>query len=210
MLENMKVSELRDYFRKQGKDPTHEIMSYICMPESYEEFIDYLYRDIEEAILELEGSRNYCAKDSEERLTLSIVSFLKANRYLASSEENQSGHCDLTVKLKGYTWLGEAKIYSSPSVLFKGFKQLTTRYSAGTYQASCGGLLIYIRKQNACKIMSGWSDFLRDKQKDVNINICSSNNPLRFITTHVHSASGLDYTVKHMGVVMHFDPKDRK
>lgn len=81
--------------------------------------------------------------------------------YKASHDTFHNGHVDIYVQYKHFIWLGEAKIYGSPTKVFDGFLQLTTRYSSSSSDNYHGGMLIYIQdtKLSSIEILDGWKKF---------------------------------------------------
>lgn len=181
--------------------------------DDYDCFIKVLYEDLDDAIRHIEGNRDARQGDTEDRTTEEIAGFLFARGYLASHDSMRSGHCDLTVANRyGFEWLGEAKKHSDYDYLWGGFKQLTTRYSTATPSSSSGGMLIYIRTEKpASDVMSEWRSRLGNHGlPEYSDTDCGRRKGLTFYSIHKHEVSGLPYTVRHMGVLMKFDPKDRK
>ena len=178
---------------------------------SYETFVDVLHRDIDLCILQMEEEPKIRQNDCEDRLSTDIVNMLRCYSYDASREQSIGGHCDISVRhANGFLWLCEAKIHSSYEHLIKGFNQLCTRYSSGTPDTDKGGILIYIKNQNTQSVISAW----RNKLSEMNLSEfyeweCPSRKELAFFSSHMHESSGRPYIVRHMGVVLHFDPKDR-
>jgi hypothetical protein len=189
---------------------------------SYDEFIEQLYQDIDSGIVNLEQNKNYISDNgnqkslSEDQISLILISFLNGKNYDASHDTNCNGHCDILIKKKNYAnqdyfWLGEAKIHGSYNDIEKGFEQLCWRYSTGTTSASNGGVIIYIKTNDAANVIRTWRDRLATLNLPNYTNSdCNKRPQLAFYSTHKHESSGLDYRVRHMGVVLHFNPIDRK
>lgn len=179
--------------------------------KNYNFFIEKLYQDIDEVTVVIERGRDVRRDDSEDRTTEEIVSFLIGRGYAATANSHQSGHCDVTVENRaGLVWLGEAKKHSDYDYLWKGFNQLTTRYSTGAPTSSSGGMLIYIRTQKpASDVIEEWRQRLGVQDlTDYVDSDCSKRPGLSFYSQHRHEVSGLTYSVRHMGIMMSFDPKD--
>jgi hypothetical protein len=180
------------------------------LANTYEEFIKVLYKDIDNIISILEENPELRKDDSEDRLTIEIISNLRCQGYDASHEQKHGGHTDILVKKNNYIWIGEAKIHSSYDYLWQGFQQLTTRYSTGNDNQKDGGLLIYIKNKNAKSIMDKWKDFLKDKSLPEYKCIPCSQKQLAFFSEHIHEKSGLPFRVRHIPVLLYFNPKDQK
>jgi len=177
---------------------------------SYEAFVKQLYVDIDHIIVLLEDDRKDISdlqKNGEDKITNMIKRDLLVIGYDATHDEVYGGHVDLLVKKNNYRWIGEAKIHRGPKYLQQGMEQLITRYTTGNGNQSCGGLLIYIFNKNAKKVMDQW------KERVVNSGCCSiescSVKTLAFLSTRNHRSSGLPFTVRHIPVLLHFDPDDK-
>lgn len=180
--------------------------------ESYEDFVEVLNDDLDSIIFGLQENPELLRKDSEDRLTTEIKRTLRLLGYQATHDEKIRGHSDLVVRgSRNYLWLGEAKIHSSYNYLFQGFQQLTTRYSTGESNQSVGGLIVYIRRNNAAGTMKTWRTRLKQqKLTEYSDTDCTKRPGLAFHTTHKHQASGTAFHVRHMAVMLGFDPKDKK
>lgn len=181
------------------------------LADSYEKFIFALYQDIERIICNIEENPELRKNDNENRLTIDIVNQLRCIGYDASHDEKIGGHADICVKKNNYIWIGEAKIHSSYPYILQGFQQLCTRYSNGGSNRKEGALIIYIFSKDAKGIMDKWKQHLLDSNeyKD-NIEIEEQMDLYRelcFYSKHKHSASGLDFRVKHIPVLLNFDPQ---
>ncbi|MDL5366576.1 hypothetical protein QSH18_13295 [Xanthomonas sp. NCPPB 2654] len=178
----------------------------------YDSFVDALESDLESLIKTIEEGASLRTKDGEDRLTDELILGLKAMGYQASHDTYINGHSDIVVssKFNHYTWIGEAKIHDSYQWLYEGFCQLATRYSIGTYDGHRGGLVIYIRNVDAEGVVLKWREELVTRSAGtfgkISITPDHQKNPLRFESAHKHSKSGLDYRVRHFGVVMNFSP----
>ena len=184
------------------------------LAQTYDDFILVLYKDIDKigGLMEENPELLKGTDDKEEdRLTIEIIRILKFAGYTASHDEKIGGHCDLVVKKRNWTWIGEAKIYRDTySWLYKGFQQLSTRYSTGGYNNCQGGLLIYIRVARAKQIMDNWKSHLEENEKINNIQFFQcSVNPLSFYSEHLHQRTDLPFKMRHIPFCLHFDPKDK-
>lgn len=182
------------------------------LADSYEDFIEALRIDIDEIVSKLQENPELLSEDGEDRLTSEIKRSLTHMGYKATHDEKIGGHSDLAVRgQKNYLWIGEAKIHSSYDYLYQGFQQLTTRYSTGDVNQDQGGMLIYIRNRDANAVVTNWRQHLRDKTLDsFEESDCKHRPNFAFITKHNHSRSGTPFTVRHIGVILGFDPQDRR
>ena len=178
---------------------------------TYPDFIEVLYEDVDSILSVMQENPELLLDDGEDRLTINIIGSLKVMGYEAYHEPKIGGHTDLSVRSKrAHLWLGEAKVHSSYQHLFDGFQQLTTRYSTGDVNQDEGGMIIYIRNMNSAQVMTRWREDLAERGVD---GIKFFDSPIRpdhvFYTSHLHERSSRNYTVRHMGVILGFNPKDQ-
>jgi hypothetical protein len=175
-----------------------------------DDLIRNLYKDIDKVISQIQENPELRQEDNEDRLTIDIVNQLRILEYNVSHETKIGGHADIVIRKNDFLWLGEAKIYrDNNNYLWEGFLQLTTRYSIGDYNQENGGLLIYIRQEDASSIMKNWQNYLLEKSlPDYSFRLCKMRS-LAFISTHKHEKSGLLFHVRHIPVMLHFAPKDK-
>lgn len=184
--------------------------------ESYDNFKVLVRKELDYAISKLEQNGNKVTFDlTEDQLTLYLLAHVE-NRFLgleASHEKNQRGHCDISITLADFIWHGEAKKHSSYLYLFKGYAQLTERYSTGTVNSASGGLIIYTKNKSCLDMMKSWEDFLVKNAPRIHgcnkvaISKCGKN-PLVFYSQHSHTITKLAYQVIHYPVVLHHKPVD--
>jgi hypothetical protein len=150
--------------------------------------------------------------DGEDRLSIELISILRAMNYDAEHEPKIGGHCDITVRgQQNFLWIGEAKIHKDYDYLYKGFQQLTTRYSTGDVGQNCGGLIVYIRNKDAKSVVANWRTHLENQKLDEYIHHdCAKRPELNFYSAHKHDRSGLPFHVRHIAVLLRFDPRDRR
>jgi hypothetical protein len=186
------------------------------LAETYEDFIQCLYDDLENILCNIEKNPEYRQEDKEDRLTVDIVNGLHNLGYDASHDEKQGGHTDILVKKHNFIWIAEAKKVTSANstYLFKGFQQLVTRYSNGNSNQNEGSLLVYIFCSNAKNVMEMWEEYLsKSEHYKENIRIekgIDKNRQITFRSINKHPSSGLDYIVRHIPVLLYFNPKDKK
>src|SRR5919202_1067547 len=172
-------------------------------------FIRKFYQDLDKGIYQIQENPELRQSDKEDRLTIDIVNQLCCLGYEASHDPKIGGHVDIIVRKSDFLWLGEAKIYSDNNYLWQGFQQLTTRYSIGDSNQRNGGLLIYIREEDASSIMKKWQNYLLEKRlHNYSFRPCQMRS-LAFISTHRHERSGQDFHIRHIPVMLHFAPKDK-
>ncbi len=182
------------------------------LANSYEDFVQVLYDDIDSIVAELQLNPELVADDGEDRLSVELKRTLKHMGYIATHDEKIGGHSDIVVKnSRNFLWIGEAKVHSSYDYLYQGFQQLTTRYSTGDKNQDRGGMLIYIRTMDAAGVIAQWREHLRSKELiDYSEADCAARAAFTFFTTHKHDRSGEPFHVRHVGIILGFDPKDRR
>lgn len=177
---------------------------------TYEEFVKNIQYALDRSISYIEENPGVRLEDSEDRTTIEIVGNLQQRGYDADHDTKVNGHVDIVIRHRaGYQWLGEAKKGNGYTWVHQGFEQLCTRYSRGTPDQNQGGILIYIRTKNAKSFISKWKDHLTShaEWQDLRFEECTEKPGLYFYTEHRHDSSGLTYRVRHMGIVLHHDPK---
>ena len=175
----------------------------------YDSFLDHLYTELDLAITRLEENRELRKNDSEDRLTLDIVDWLKARGFYAEHDSQIGGHVDIVVRKNNYLWLGEAKIRRGNSNLWDGFLQLCTRYATGDTNQKEGGLLIYAREPNTSHQMNTWEEHLKSKALPEYSSAPCPKRSLSFFSVHNLEMSGQEFRVRHMPVMLYFEPKDK-
>lgn len=181
---------------------------------SFEEFVNILYKDIDLAIFELESNCQLMQKDSEDKLSAFIVSQLKRAGHNASLGTTGGGNKDITVlgKDPSWSWIGEAKKYHSVTNLQEALLQLATRYKNVDATKAQGGILAYILRPNASKLMNEWKDNVsktKTNLDNLSFTACTQRPQMAFYTSHNHSSTGLPFVIRHMGVALHFAPEDK-
>lgn len=198
---------------------TLDQMAAICPPlgqflerqfvKTYDDFSDILYNDIDRIIYKMQENAELRHEDGEDRLTIDIVNMLNVMGYNASHDEKHGGHTDILIKKQSFLWIGEAKKHSNYNYLWEGFQQLNTRYSTGDDNQQEGGIIIYITNKDANSVMIKWNEHLAEKKlPDYEANPCKKRK-LTFLSTHQHEKSGLKFKVRHMPVLLHFEPQDK-
>lgn len=192
-------------------------------PESYQDFIELLYSDLDVILREIQASRKLTVKkypkvDSddtvfkvfEDDINTQIVRDLKLLNYDAVHDKFDNGHVDIHVEISGFPfkWLGESKIWKGVSKIEGGFKQLLEDYSTGEDNANCGGVLIYAvdTDHNTNQMLKIWYNDLDEASKDTSRNQnlqgltleWPDHNKNIFYSNQIHPHSGLSgYRVRH-------------
>ena len=205
-IENLSLLQLKQF---EQDIPALAGFPSRVLATDYDGFINILYFDIDKIIFQIEENPELRQDDKEDRLTIDIKNQLCCMGYNASHDTKIGGHADLVVKKGNFTWIGEAKIHSSYNYLWEGFLQLTTRYSTGNCNQRDGGIFIYIRNKDASSIIEKWKTHLLSKELPNYTYKASKNGELSFFSTHKHQGSGKDFKIRHMPVMLYFQPQDK-
>lgn len=205
ILQDLSLGQLEQL----AHDPNFATFLSGLLVQTYDDFIEVLYKDIDLSIKNLEESAELYQKCEEDLLSHVIATYLRGKGYSATHDEKHRGHCDILVRKGNYKWIGEAKIHGAYDTLFKGFQQLNTRYSTGDINQTAGGMIIYIRGKNAKRVMETWETHLKGKNLPDLITDTPPRESLAFFSTHTHEGSGLSFKVRHMPVLLYFNPEDR-
>lgn len=191
-------------------DPNAKRFLSNLLCSTYEDFVALVYENLEEAALYMEEDAAIRIKDGEDRLTSDLILFFRARGFTATHDEKINGHSDVVIKKRNFMWLGEAKIHSDYDYLFQGFNQLCTRYSTGNSSSKNGGLIIYVRNKDVKNVIDTWKIRLSEKNlEDYDTSECEERKELSFYSVHKHSKSGLIYKVKHLAIILNFEPMDK-
>jgi hypothetical protein len=191
-----------------GSTPDMIRFKYITAT-SHEQRLHAVEAAIDWIVAEMSKSARHNADSTEDALTTQIVINLRAIGFQASHDADVGGHCDIVVEgVEKFLWLAEAKIHGSYKWLFKGFQQLTTRYSTGMPGQDAGAMIIYCKGPRIDRMMSAWSKHLVENQPGAKIFPCDGN-PTVFVSLHIHVRTGARFKVRHVPVSLYFDPKDR-
>ncbi len=209
--EEMSLAELAEM---EQWAPDLAAFAKLTLATTFDQFVDALNQDIDQGVRLMEDDPGVRINDGEDRLTADLLTFLTGRGYDVTHDEKIGGHCDLVVKHRrqSFRWLGEAKVHKNDyGYLRQGFDQLCTRYARGTPDSPQGGLIIYIRQPKASSVVSTWRSKLTGAGlEEFAHRDCSRRPGLSFFSCHTHKTSGLPYTVRHIGVVLHFNPEDRR
>ena len=179
---------------------------------SYAKFVEVLHADLNEASRRMEGDRGTLYGLGEDQLTLFLKVQLEAYGYDVEAGAQRSGSVDLTVKRRqfGWTWIAEAKILPPFENAHQGFLQLTTRYSSGDSEDARGGLIVYVKADNAASKIKNWRRHLERKgHQGLAASDCPHRPNLAFYTKHLLQSTGLPMLVRHMGMALFFKPEDK-
>lgn len=178
----------------------------LCDGGAYLDFIDQLYKDIDEAIFALQASRDLRQEDNEDRITQDILIDLGRLGYKAIHDGKTGGHVDLCIYLGPHSWIAEAK---KDGNFPEGLLQLTTRYvqASGNFANDHAGLFFYLVKTaDALGTLNRWRSKLTEGG-----SVCSdcTRNMLAFYSKHKLPGPGTDILVRTMVVSLHHRPLDK-
>lgn len=180
--------------------------------KSYEEFVEVLYEEIDIVISKIERNPQFYYDDEEDKITHHIVTSLQDRNYDAEQGAAGGGSVDITVSGKEdlWSWIGEAKIYRSLKDLQEGYAQLTTRYRTASPNFNCRGMLVYIQRKDAAKLMKEWGeDLAKMGLDDYGRSNCSKRPMLAFFTTQKDASSGTPMLIRHNGICLYHIPEDK-
>lgn len=199
--------------------PPHSLdvmLRHLACEISYESFVKRLYQDIDKVISMIIDQSETYLNSTEPQITGAIHMGLRCKEYDAQLDADRNGNADISVVYKSYKWIAEAKFSDGGNTyLYKGFTQLVERYSKGEANADSGGMLIYIKPikkgQNEAKTIQAWRDYLLATNAPLGQPITCTTCALKhsnFISTHSHTTTGYNYSVRHMPVTLHHIPRD--
>lgn len=187
----------------------------LAAERGYESWIDRLYKDIDHIVKEvIYPTASYRQDDGEDRYNTEIANNLKIMGYQAAHDKWTNGHPDIFVENAGYgyKWTGESKIHSGYDYLLEGYKQLCERYSSGFDNEQCGAVLIITDNIDINALMTKWRQHLSEdveyQEKGVRVWNCPVDTNC-FYSSHSHSTSGGEYTVRHIPITIRFKPTDK-
>lgn len=183
-----------------------QVIATVAMP-SYSDWADNVEQAIAIAGSKLATKRNYLAP-SEDNLTSALLLMLDGLGFDAEMLM-VNGNCDVVVKLEDYLWLGEAKLDTSVSWLWKGYLQLTTRYATGQRLQDRGGMIIYCVNDAVPTTMAGWKAALAAELAQPEDEFeCWAGSDQAFRSEVSVLPTGRPMIVLHQGVAMLHAPQD--
>ncbi|MCP1214307.1 hypothetical protein [Acetobacter okinawensis] len=199
---------LRDLLNRADEDEPFQIKLGLQTAELDSEKLEYIERAVEWTISEMVMHRKHKQGLSEDQRTVEIVSQLRALGLKATHDEEIGGHADIAIRLKGgFLWIAEAKNWRGCAWIFKGFRQLLTRYATGLHSQDNGAVLIYFEEENAKNLMEKWKVSLL-KQTAITTRIIK-NFRIGFRSEHTHKGTGIDFNVRHFAVPLYWNPEDK-
>ncbi|CAN7568634.1 hypothetical protein LJR129_004132 [Acidovorax sp. LjRoot129] len=176
-------------------------------PSSYQSFLDTVHACMDRATVEVQRAAQYLYSADEDTITTFIVSNLRAQQLDAEHDSDSGGHVDVFIQDadKKFTWAAEAKIDSSADWVQGSIPQLMDRYADGTVGADQGGILIYIKNEDAANYMLQWRNHVVTKYsgiakfRDWN---CSTRHPYSFFSECVYNKTGQLFGIRHIGLTL--------
>ena len=155
----MTLAALKEH---EALNPQMPQFAHRMTAQTYSDFIETLYVQLEAFMRDLERDRNYYQDASENLLNSSVARHFRALGYIADFDKNNGGHADITVQFADYEWIGEGKIVRSVdnSYLTKGYEQLIYRYGLGKPKANQAAVLIYSFGPDTPKVLGKWAEHL--------------------------------------------------
>lgn len=198
---------LRDMLNRAHNNTAFDVQLRMQSAETHEQILKQLERALEMAINLLVKNRKYKQGQSEDALTTDIVSLLNMNGIPAYHDVKIGGHTDISVEMRNnFLWIGEAKHWTGKSWVFKGFRQLMTRYATGLPGQDQGAIIIYFEQQDAAALLGKWRASLASLTK-ITGEILEVND-LQFNSAHPHKGTGRTFDIKHYGVPLYWKPED--
>ena len=199
---------LRDLLNRAYHNTPADIQLRLSAATTQKEFLEQIERAVDWSISRLVQGRKHHQDMSEDQRTVAIVDMLGAMGIQAKHDAEIGGHTDISIELRdGFLWLAEAKNWTGCSWIFKGYRQLMTRYSTGMPNQDQGAIIIYFEQEGASTLMSKWKKSLGDR---VTFTAETSDiSEVAFRTTHNHRGVGRSYHVKHLGVPLYWNPEDK-
>lgn len=191
-------------------NPATSLILRRTLANTYEEFIDVLYKDLDQLIQVLQERKQIYYDAKEDEITMYLVDMLKQRQYRVEHDTKIGGHVDIVIRgtYNEFLWLGEAKRDGGSGWLEEGMQQLCTRYSDGTEGRNHGGIIVYVQGKFASRIFQNWRDrlALTTDFDEIKITDCTRNPSAAFVSTHNHETSGRPYYVRHMSVALFHKP----
>lgn len=199
---------LRDMLNRAYNNTAYDVQLRMQSADTHEEILKQLERALTMAIGHLVRNRKYKQGQSEDALTTDLVSMLNMNGIPAFHDVKIGGHTDISVEMRdGFLWIGEAKHWTGKSWVFKGFRQLMTRYATGLPNQDNGAIIIYFEKEKPSELLTKWRTSL-GKLSELTGDIREVNE-LQFNSAHPHKGTGRTFNVKHYGVPLFWNPEDQ-
>lgn len=198
---------LRDMLNRAYNNTAYDVQLRMQSADTHAEILKQLERALALAIGHLVKNRKYKQNQSEDALTTDIVSLLNMNGIPAYHDVKIGGHTDISVEMRdGFLWIWEAKHWTGKSWIFKGFRQLMTRYATGIPGQDQGAIIIYFEQDNPSALLSKWRMSLANLVELT--GTIEEVNELQFKSAHPHKGTGRTFHVKHHAIPLYWNPED--
>lgn len=198
---------LRDMLNRAHNNTAFDVQLRMQSADTHEEILKQLERALALAVGLLVRNRKYKQGQSEDALTTELVSLLNMNGIPACHDAKIGGHTDISVEMKdGFLWIGEAKHWTGKSWIFKGFRQLMTRYATGLPGQDQGAVIIYFDQERPSELMGKWRNSLA--KITATAGKVEEIDELNFKSSHLHKGTGRTFHVKHLGIPLYWNPED--
>ncbi len=185
----------------------YEVQLRMQSATTHAEILVQLERALSLAIGFLVQNRKYKQQSCEDALNTDIVALLGMNGIPARHDVKIGGHTDISVEMRdGFLWIAEAKHWKGETWIFKGFRQLLTRYATGMPGQDHGAIVIYFLKERPAAFMAKWMAALA--RRAVLTGGIEAVHELQFNSAHPHKGTGRTFNVKHYGVPLFYSPED--
>lgn len=178
---------------------------------SFEQFIALLHEDIDDIVREMESNPDHLQEANEDGLTYFIEVMLRQRSYRAAKGARSGGSIDLSVygRLEGFSWIAEAKIFTSIPAVREGFLQLHTRYRPADIERAKVGMLIYIRREHPRKLMEDWrAEMASMDLRELTFHACAARPHTAFYTVHSPTYSDIPTETRHVSISLYHKPLD--
>lgn len=197
---------LRDFISFEDNNPCFKHARIALTSRDEGKIVESIEWLIKNAIRKLVSHKRHKQNLSEDAITVSIIEILEGGGLPFQHDTEIGGHTDISICIRDeFLWIGEAKLWEGPGSIYKGFKQLISRYSTGLPGELNGGILIYFYKRDVKKLMEKWANKMLEEE---NVT-CEDIDGLDYRSTHVHPSSGLDFCIRHFAVPLLFQPEDK-
>lgn len=198
---------LRDMLNRAHNNTAVDVQLRMQSADTHAEILKQLERALSLAMNLLVQNRKYKQGQSEDALTTDLVSMLNMNGIPARHDVKIGGHTDISVEMRdGFLWIGEAKHWTGKAWVFKGFRQLMTRYATGVAGQDHGAILIYFQQEMPSALLAKWRTSLA-RLADLTGEI-EEVDELQFKSAHPHKGTGRTFNVKHHGIPLYWNPED--
>ena len=174
--------------------------------QTYDQFIDQLWIDFDQACTKLQERRDQYHDKHEDVITSALVMFLDGMGYNSNHDTKVNGHVDIVVrgKLPTFLWIGEAKRDTGMAWIAQGFDQLCNDYATGGLTQDVGAVIIYCQKGKSTERSEEWRKYF----EMLAIPTCVVSDCLRtpataFMSTHSLSSSGTIFKTRHISLNLH-------